>query len=60
VGPGPLMVAGHVEQVDTDGVDTVASQQHQREKPGDLAVLRQAGAQLPGQADGLGGQLDPL
>ena len=35
-------------------------QQHQREQPGDLAVVGQALAQLPGQADRLARQLDPM
>ena len=35
-------------------------EQHQREQPGDLAVVGQPRrVQLPGQPDRLGGQLDP-
>ena len=35
-------------------------QQHQREQPGDLGVVRQHAVQRPGQPDRLPGQLDAL
>src|SRR6202022_275411 len=47
IGPGPRRAAG-------------VRQQHEGQESGDLAVAWQAFAELPGQADRLGRELDPL
>ncbi len=57
-GPAPRTVPGRRLGGSAPGAGV--GQQHQGKQPGDLVVFGQAFVKLPGQADGLGGELDAM
>ena len=59
-GRGPARPAGRGRRPGRAGRSPGVGEQHQREQPGDLAVVGQRGVQLPGQPDRLRGQLGPV